>query len=58
MDFGDEAFRASPPRPWARKTGLGHVLSEFRADAGGAQLMGRERIIARQAARHTAPGIA
>ncbi|HEX5659013.1 MAG TPA: DEAD/DEAH box helicase [Polyangiales bacterium] len=34
MDFGDEAFRAVPPRPWARKTGLGHVLSEFRADAG------------------------
>jgi DEAD/DEAH box helicase domain-containing protein len=34
MDFGDGAFRAVPARPWARKTGLQHVLSEFRANAG------------------------
>jgi DEAD/DEAH box helicase domain-containing protein len=30
----NEAFRAVPPRPWARQLGVTHVVSSFRADAG------------------------
>jgi DEAD/DEAH box helicase domain-containing protein len=54
MDFGegDGAFRAVPARPWARKTGLAHVLAEFRSDGGTRRCLALDHALPARDARY------
>jgi DEAD/DEAH box helicase domain-containing protein len=50
----DGAFKAVPARPWARKSGLGHVLGEFRANAGMRRCFSLDHQLPPQPARYAA----
>ncbi|HEY6881380.1 MAG TPA: DEAD/DEAH box helicase [Polyangiales bacterium] len=61
MKFGEDdgAFRALPAKPWARNTGLAHVLASFRADGGMRRCFALDHQLPPRPARHAefSPGL-